>query len=118
MTTKLIKVAALMVLAAALSAPVASAMRFDPPGAFSNQQSAVASVANAVYVIGCKNGTIPGATGGDNNNYDYYGDPCNSHAPSTGNLLGVTLGIPAPVATSKVCGDNDNYDYYGSACSN
>jgi hypothetical protein len=31
------------------------------------------------YVAGCANGTIPDRTmGGDNNNYDYYGDPCTS----------------------------------------
>jgi hypothetical protein len=27
--------------------------------------------------VGCANGTIGDRTmGGDNNNYDYYGDPC------------------------------------------
>ena len=32
---------------------------------------------NAAYVTGCANGTIGDRTmGGDNNNYDYYGDPC------------------------------------------
>jgi hypothetical protein len=34
--------------------------------------------ANTLYAIGCANGTIPGTTGGDNNNYDYFGDPCGS----------------------------------------
>lgn len=34
-------------------------------------------VANAVYVNGCKDGTVPDSvTGGDNNNYDYFGTPC------------------------------------------
>jgi hypothetical protein len=34
---------------------------------------------NTAYVAGCANGTIGDRTmGGDNNNYDYYGDPCTS----------------------------------------
>lgn len=32
---------------------------------------------NAIYVNGCVSGTIADRTmGGDNNNYDYYGDTC------------------------------------------
>jgi hypothetical protein len=31
------------------------------------------------YITGCANGLIGDRTmGGDNNNYDYYGDPCTS----------------------------------------
>jgi hypothetical protein len=29
---------------------------------------------NTLYAIGCANGTIPGTTGGDNN--DYFRHPC------------------------------------------
>jgi hypothetical protein len=38
----------------------------------------VVSATNKIYAIGCADGTIPGTTGGDNNNYDYYGNPCDS----------------------------------------
>jgi hypothetical protein len=31
---------------------------------------------NTLYAIGCGNGSIPGTTGGDNNNYDYFRHPC------------------------------------------
>jgi hypothetical protein len=34
--------------------------------------------ANAEMLGGCAEGTVPGATGADNNNYDYYGDPCSA----------------------------------------
>jgi hypothetical protein len=119
MARKLIKVALLAVLAAALMAPIASAKRYDPPRTFPGPSSAIVSALSNIYVIGCKNGTIPGTTGGDNNNYEYYGNPCNSPVPSTGSLVGsLTLGAPTPADNNKVCGDNDNYDYYGSACSN
>ena len=116
MGSKLIKVALLVVLAAALSAPIASAKRYDPPNTFPAAPSNVVAGANAVYTIGCKNGTIPGTTGGDNNNYDYYGNPCNAPVPSSPNL-GSTF-VPTPTVTGKVCGGNDDYDYYGGACSN
>jgi hypothetical protein len=33
--------------------------------------------ANSVYANGCANGSIPDSrSGGDNNNYEYYGNPC------------------------------------------
>lgn len=33
--------------------------------------------ANSVYATGCANGSISDSmTGGDNNNYEYYGNPC------------------------------------------
>ena len=34
--------------------------------------------ANAEMLSGCAEGTVPGPTGGDNNNYDYCGDACAS----------------------------------------
>ena len=37
------------------------------------------AVVVCAFVVGCKSGLIGDrAMGGDNNNYDYYGDPCTS----------------------------------------
>jgi hypothetical protein len=71
--------------AALLIAAPASAMQPEggKAGSQSRHLSAVSARvggfgANTLYAIGCANGTIPGPTGGDNNNYDYFGDPCGS----------------------------------------
>ena len=68
------------------------------------------------YVQGCQNGTLPDRTmGGDNNNYEYYGDVCTVSVP--------TSPFPAVVATAAaatsgsvvfIFDDNTNYGYYGS----
>ena len=41
-----------------------------------------ADLSNA-YTRGCQNGTVSDRTmGGDNNNYEYYGDVCTASAPA------------------------------------
>ena len=65
-------------LAALLLAGPAAA-RIPEGGQTVKHRTAPVSVlaANTVYVNGCKNGTIPDRlTGGDNNNYEYFGAPC------------------------------------------
>jgi len=56
-----------------------AAARIPEGGQTGKQRAARVGVlmANAVYVTGCKNGTIADrVTGGDNNNYEYFGTPC------------------------------------------
>jgi len=117
MASKLIRVTLLVVLAAALLAPLASAKRYDPPGTFPAQSSALTASTSAVYAIGCKNGTIPGTTGGDNMNYDYYGNPCNAPVPANA-VIGSVAPVVTPVTAPAACADHADYDdYYQGPCS-
>ncbi len=138
MTGKLIKIAGLIIVAAALSAPVATAMRIDEPGSPAAQQGTVLLDPSSIYATGCKNGTIPGATGGGNNNYDYFGNLCDTPTTLTGSPAGIapSEGTPSTGAAHNgstanayyaiACkngtisgatgGDNNNYDYYGNPC--
>jgi hypothetical protein len=132
MAGKLIQTTAAVVLAAALTAPVATAKRARQPVVRPAAPPTQVLDASSIFAIGCTNGTIPGATGGDNNNYDYYGSPC-------GGAAQLTSGAPSPSITpvrsgnvainpiyTEGCrngtipgatgGDNNNYDSYGDVC--
>ena len=42
---------------------------------------------STAYAQGCQNGTVPDrTTGGDNNNYEYYGDVCTASVPTSTDL--------------------------------
>ena len=90
------------------------------------KKAGVSSPANVVlraglstaYAQGCQNGTLPDRTmGGDNNNYEYYGDVCAVSVPGSPSLALLAAGdqISAPTASSAVSNDNTDYEYYGSA---
>ena len=75
---------------------------------------------STAYAEGCQNGTLPDRTmGGDNNNYEYYGDVCTISVPSVpSSLTGRAASdqtAAAPTADSAVSADNTDYEYYGSA---
>ena len=82
----------------------------------SNDNVTLRTGLSTAYAQGCQNGTLPDRTmGGDNNNYEYYGDVCTVSVP--------TSPSPAVVATAAaatsgsvvfIFDDNTNYGYYGS----
>ena len=57
--------------------------------------------------------------GGDNNNYEYYGNVCTISVPSNPSSLtgraASDQAAAAPTADSAVSADNTGYEYYGSA---
>ncbi len=74
------------------------------------------------YTQGCQNGTVSDRTmGGDNNNYEYYGDVCTVSVPTSPELaLGATSDQTAatPSAGPAVAENTDyecywDYEYYG-----
>ena len=71
MASRLIRVAGLIALVATLSAPEASAFRYDPPGQFTSP-GAVEIASSGVHVIRCQNGIVR-AVG------FYRGNPCHRH---------------------------------------
>ena len=77
-----------------------------------------AGLSNA-YTRGCQNGTISDRTmGGDNNNYEYYGDVCTVSVPISPSLALLAASdqrATTPTAGAASSGDNTNYEYYGSA---
>jgi hypothetical protein len=130
MASKLLKVAGLIGLVAALTAPLATARIPEPRP---DSPSAVPSSATkSVYIDACKNGTMPGLSGGDNNNYDYYGDPCELGAPDAasgpgGGLTAIgtgaanlndvyAVGCANGTIPGAGGGGNNDYDYYGDPC--
>ena len=88
--------------------------------ASSGGESAVLRAAlSTAYAQGCLNGTLPDRTmGGDNNNYEYYGDVCTVSVPLNGASLALlATGEPsaaAPPAGRMFYDSNTNYEYYGS----
>ena len=83
--------------ATVLSAPYGYAMSYTPTKATPKKAAKAQSVKKAAsssndnlrvdlsnaYTRGCQNGTISDRTmGGDNNNYEYYGDVCTVSAPA------------------------------------
>ena len=72
---------------------------------------------STLYAQGCQNGTVPDRTmGGDNNNYEYYGDVCTVSVPSPLTLLAARAQTAAaPPAAPASSDENTNYEYYGSA---
>ena len=56
--------------------------------------------------------------GGDNNNYEYYGDVCTVSVPISPALTALAARDQtgaAPTAGPAVSDGNTNYEYYGSA---
>jgi hypothetical protein len=86
--------------------------------ASSSNDNLRAGLSNA-YTQGCQNGTVSDRTmGGDNNNYEYYGDVCTvsvpaDPAPSVLGASGQTV-TPAAGHTFFMFDNNTNYEYYGS----
>jgi hypothetical protein len=75
---------------------------------------------STAYAEGCQNGIVPDRTmGGDNNNYEYYGDVCTVSVPISPSLALLSADAQAaattPTAGAAVSGDNTNYEYYGSS---
>jgi len=109
------------------------AMSYTPTKATSKKAAKVQSVKKAAsssndnlraglsnaYTQGCQNGTVSDRTmGGDNNNYEYYGDVCTvsvpaDPAPSVLGASGQTV-TPAAGHTFFMFDNNTNYEYYGS----
>ena len=70
---------------------------------------------SSAYAQGCENGTVPDRTmGGDNMNYEYFGDVCTGSAPVSQSLTGLANAQTAagPTVGSAVSDDNANYEYY------
>lgn len=131
MAKKLLEAVGLIGVAAVLAAPLAMARipepRPDSPPALP------ATAANGIYALGCADGTIPGPTGGDNNDYDYYANLCNLAATTPGGPSSTGGGLTAVVTAAAAngvyavgCkdgtipgatgGDNNDYGYYGNPC--
>ena len=74
---------------------------------------------STAYAQACQNGTLPDRTmGGDNNNYEYYGDVCTVSVPISPSLALLAASdqrATTPTAGAASSGDNTNYEYYGSA---
>jgi hypothetical protein len=67
------------VAAVLLVAPASARIPEGAAGRPAHHKTGVSGVlaANSVYASGCANGSIPDSrSGGDNNNYEYYGNPC------------------------------------------
>ena len=70
---------------------------------------------SSAYAQGCENGTVPDRTmGGDNMNYEYFGDVCTGSGPVSQSVTGLAREQVAagPAAGSAVSDDNTNYEYY------
>ena len=76
-----------------------------------------AGLSNA-YAQGCENGTLPDRTmGGDNMNYEYFGDVCTIPVPTVPSLTarsGSDAVAATPAAGTAGSNDNTNYEYYGA----
>jgi hypothetical protein len=86
--------------------------------ASSSNDNLRAGLSNA-YTQGCQNGTVSDRTmGGDNNNYEYYGDVCtvSASADPALSVLGASGQTVTPAAGRPVFmfDNNTNYEYYGS----
>ena len=115
------------------SVPYGYAMSYKPTKATPKKAAKVQSVKKAAsssndnlraglsnaYTQGCQNGTVSDRTmGGDNNNYEYYGDVCTvsvpaDPAPSVLGASGQTV-TPAAGHTVFMFDSNTNYEYYGN----
>ena len=84
----------------------------------SNDNIVVRSNLSTAYAQGCQNGTVPDRTmGGDNNNYEYYGDVCTvsvSVSPSSTLRAASDQAAATPTAGPAASADNTNYEYYGT----
>ena len=84
----------------------------------SNDNVSLRAGLSTAYAQGCQNGTLSDRTmGGDNNNYEYYGDVCTVSLPISPSLAVRAPGdqtAATPTATPAVSDDNTNYGYYGT----
>lgn len=71
---------------------------------------------SSAYAQGCENGTVPDRTmGGDNMNYEYFGDVCTGAGPVSQSVTGLATREQTaadPTAGSAVSDDNADYEYY------
>jgi len=110
------------------SAPYGYAMSYTPTKATPKKTAKAQSVKKAAsssndnlrvdlsnaYTRGCQNGTVSDRTmGGDNNNYEYYGDVCTTSSPVSP-AQSVRAGDQAAATPTAGSADNTNYEYYGS----
>jgi hypothetical protein len=72
---------------------------------------------STAYAQGCQNGTVSDRTmGGDNNNYEYYGDICTVSVPVSPSLTALAARDQTAATTNAgpaVSDSNTNYEYYG-----
>jgi len=83
----------------------------------SNDSIVLRTNLSTAYVQGCQNGTLPDRTmGGDNMNYEYYGDVCTVSVPGISSLRAASDQTAAtPTAGPAVSDPNTNYEYYGGS---
>ena len=80
----------------------------------SNDNVVLRAGLSTAYAQGCQNGTVSDRTmGGDNNNYEYYGDVCTTSSPVSP-AQSVRAGDQAAATPTAGSADNTNYEYYGS----
>ena len=94
-------------------AKVANVQSVKRTASSSNDNVVLRTGLSNAYAQGCQNGTLPDRTmGGDNMNYEYYGDVCTVSAP-IGQALAVLSAQSSATAGGAVSGDNTDYEYYG-----
>ena len=85
----------------------------------SNDRLVLRADLSTAFAKGCQDGIVPDRTmGGDNNNYEYYGDVCTVSVPISPSLALLAASdqrATTPTAGAASSGDNTNYEYYGSA---
>ena len=83
----------------------------------SNDRLVLRADLSTAFAKGCQDGIVPDRTmGGDNNNYEYYGDVCSVSVPSGSSLeLRAESGQTAATQSAGpvVSDGNTNYEYYG-----
>ena len=97
-------------------AKVARVQSVKKAASSSNDSIVLRANLSTAYAQGCQNGTLPDRTmGGDNMNYEYYGDVCAVSVPSIPSLRAASDQTAAtPAAGPAVSDANTNYEYYGS----
>ena len=99
-------------------AKVARVQSVKKAASSSNDNVVLRAGLSTAYAQGCQNGTVSDRTmGGDNNNYEYYGDVCTTSTPiSSSQSVRAASDQAAGTPTAGTAGadDNTNYEYYGS----
>jgi len=95
-------------------AKVARVQSVKKAASSSNDNVVLRAGLSTAYAQGCQNGTVSDRTmGGDNNNYEYYGDVCTTSTPIS-SAQSVRSGDQAAATPTAGSADNTNYEYYGS----
>ena len=100
-------------------AKVAKVQSLKKAASSSNDNVVLRTGLSTAYAQGCQNGTLPDrTTGGDNNNYEYYGDVCTVSVPLSPDLAlraasAQTAATPSAGRVVFMFDDNTNYEYYG-----